>query len=276
MRLCFSLMASISLPCPKCAVVPRILKAVPCLVGSVGFSAPCPARDGRRLPVLKAQVKELSADSSLNSTMNHKKAEEDVFKNDIPKEPTSKEPVSEAAISAFMDEATRLIMLVDTSDVSELQLKHDDFELVIRKKEALAQPTPPPPAPVHYPPYFPPQYAMPPPPAPATTDPVASAPSAPPAAAGLPALPAPSGGAKSSLPPLKSPMAGTFYRSPAPNTPPFVKEGDKVKKGQTVCIIEAMKLMNEIEADKDGTVLEILIEDGKPVGFGKPILIIQP
>lgn len=113
--------------------------------------------------------------------------------------------------------------LVDTSDVSELQLKHDDFELVIRKKEALAQPTPPPPAPVQYPPYYPPQYAMPPPPPPAASDPVASAPSGPPAAAGLPALPAPSGPAKSSLPPLKSPMAGTFYRSPAPNAPPFVK-----------------------------------------------------
>ncbi|KAL6504009.1 hypothetical protein OROGR_025932 [Orobanche gracilis] len=70
-----------------------------------------------------------------------------------------------------------------------------------------------------------------------------------------------------SNPPLKCPMAGTFYRSPAPGEPPFVKVGDKVKKGQVLCIIEAMKLINEIEADTSGTLVEILAEDGKPVNI---------
>ncbi|XP_042439953.1 biotin carboxyl carrier protein of acetyl-CoA carboxylase 2, chloroplastic-like [Zingiber officinale] len=65
-------------------------------------------------------------------------------------------------------------------------------------------------------------------------------------------------------------MTGTFYRNPGPGLPPFVKPGDKVNKGQVLCIIEAMKLMNEIEADQAGTVVEILlIEDGKPVGVGQ-------
>ncbi|KAH7522851.1 hypothetical protein JRO89_XSUnG0096000 [Xanthoceras sorbifolium] len=70
---------------------------------------------------------------------------------------------------------------------------------------------------------------------------------------------------QSSHPPLKCPMAGTFYRCPGPGEPPFVKVGDKVQKGQVICIIEAMKLMNEIEADQSGTLTEILAEDGKSV-----------
>ncbi|XP_042445268.1 biotin carboxyl carrier protein of acetyl-CoA carboxylase, chloroplastic-like isoform X2 [Zingiber officinale] len=96
-------------------------------------------------------------------------------------------------------------------------------------------------------------------------------------AAPAPALPPPStAGSKSSIPPLKCPMAGTFYRCPAPGEPPFIKVGDKVQKGQVVCIIEAMKLMNDIEADKSGTVVEILAEDGKPVSVDMPLLVIQP
>ena len=73
---------------------------------------------------------------------------------------------------------------------------------------------------------------------------------------------------------LKSPMVGTFYRSASPGTKPFVEVGDAVKKGQTVCIIEAMKLMNEIEADHDGVVKAVLVENGQPVEYGDPLLII--
>ncbi len=73
---------------------------------------------------------------------------------------------------------------------------------------------------------------------------------------------------------LKSPMVGTFYRSASPGTKPFVEVGDAVKKGQTVCIIEAMKLMNEIEADHDGVVKAVLVENGQPVEYGEPLLII--
>ncbi|HET9042280.1 MAG TPA: acetyl-CoA carboxylase biotin carboxyl carrier protein [Burkholderiales bacterium] len=74
---------------------------------------------------------------------------------------------------------------------------------------------------------------------------------------------------------LKSPMVGTFYRAPSPGAKPFVEIGDTVKAGQTVCIIEAMKLLNEIEADKDGVVKAILAENGQPVEYGEPLLAIE-
>ena len=73
---------------------------------------------------------------------------------------------------------------------------------------------------------------------------------------------------------LKSPMVGTFYRSPSPDAKPFVEIGDTVRKGQTVCIIEAMKLMNEIEADRDGVVKAVLLESGQPVEYGEPLFLI--
>ena len=75
--------------------------------------------------------------------------------------------------------------------------------------------------------------------------------------------------------PLTSPMVGTFYRAPSPGADPFVKVGDTVKKGQVVCIIEAMKLLNEVEADMDGTVKEICVENGQPVEFGQSLFIIE-
>ncbi|WOL03701.1 biotin carboxyl carrier protein of acetyl-CoA carboxylase 1, chloroplastic [Canna indica] len=171
-------------------------------------------------------------------------------------------PLSEEAIAEFMSQVTDLVKLVDSRDIVELQLKQNNCELIIRKKEALPQP---PPAPV---------VMMQAPPTPASLPSAVPQPSPTP---GLPAPPSPAPAArspapkalKSSHPPLKSPMAGTFYRCPGPGIAPFVKPGDKVKKGQILCIIEAMKLMNEIEADQDGTVLEILVEDGKPVGLGQ-------
>ena len=73
---------------------------------------------------------------------------------------------------------------------------------------------------------------------------------------------------------LKSPMVGTFYRSPAPDAKAFVEVGDTVKEGQTVCIIEAMKLMNEIEADKSGVVKAVLVENGQPVEYGQPLILL--
>ena len=73
---------------------------------------------------------------------------------------------------------------------------------------------------------------------------------------------------------VKSPMVGTFYRSSSPDAKPFVEVGDTVRKGQTICIIEAMKLMNEIEADKDGVVREALVENGQPVEYGEPLFVI--
>ncbi|MCX6572605.1 MAG: acetyl-CoA carboxylase biotin carboxyl carrier protein [Candidatus Aminicenantes bacterium] len=75
---------------------------------------------------------------------------------------------------------------------------------------------------------------------------------------------------------VKSPMVGTFYRAPDPTSAPFVDIGDSVKKGQTLCIIEAMKLMNEIEADVDGTIAEIYAENAKPVEYGQKLFAILP
>jgi acetyl-CoA carboxylase biotin carboxyl carrier protein len=74
---------------------------------------------------------------------------------------------------------------------------------------------------------------------------------------------------------VKSPMVGTFYRSANPNSPPFVDVGSQVKEGDTLCIVEAMKLMNEIESDKAGTVKAILVENGQPVEYGMPLFVIE-
>ena len=74
---------------------------------------------------------------------------------------------------------------------------------------------------------------------------------------------------------LKSPMVGTFYRSPSPGAPSFVEVGQSVSKGQTLCIIEAMKLLNEIESDVAGTVKAILVENGQPVEYGQPLFLIE-
>lgn len=73
---------------------------------------------------------------------------------------------------------------------------------------------------------------------------------------------------------VKSPMVGTFYRSASPGTPPFVEIGSAIKEGDTLCIIEAMKLLNEIEADVSGVVTHILVENGQPVEFGQPLFVI--
>ena len=81
---------------------------------------------------------------------------------------------------------------------------------------------------------------------------------------------------KSELHAVVSPMVGTFYRAPSPSSPPFVEIGDIVKKKQTLCIVEAMKLMNEIESDADGVIKDIFVENGKPVEFGQKLFAIAP
>jgi acetyl-CoA carboxylase biotin carboxyl carrier protein len=75
---------------------------------------------------------------------------------------------------------------------------------------------------------------------------------------------------------IPSPMVGTFYRAPAPGEPAFIEVGDRIRSGQTVCIIEAMKLMNEIEAEVSGQVIEILLQNGEPVEYGQPLMRINP
>ena len=81
---------------------------------------------------------------------------------------------------------------------------------------------------------------------------------------------------RSGLVTITSPIVGTFYRSPSPDADPYVEEGDLVRKGQVLCLVEAMKLMNEIESEADGQVVKILVESTKPVEYGQPLFLIDP
>ena len=142
-----------------------------------------------------------------------------------------------------------LIDLVSESNISELEITEADGKVRIVKADPVGA------APVQYAPVP----TM--PPAPAAT--LAAATAEPPAA------PVETGH------PVKSPMVGTFYRSANPGAKPFAEVGDAIKEGDPICIIEAMKIMNEIEADKSGTVKRILCENGQAVEFGQPLLIIE-
>ncbi|MDR7091920.1 MULTISPECIES: acetyl-CoA carboxylase biotin carboxyl carrier protein [Cellvibrio] len=149
----------------------------------------------------------------------------------------------------------KLIELLEESNIGELEIKEGEESVRIARNSGTTQ-------------YFsapaPAGYAMPAAPAaaPAST-PVATAAAAPAAAA-----PAVTGHV------VKSPMVGTFYRSPSPGSPSFIEVGKHVKAGDVICIIEAMKMMNQIEADKTGVIEAILVEDGNPVEFDQPLVTI--
>ena len=145
-----------------------------------------------------------------------------------------------------------LIDLVSESGVAELEITEGDDRVRIVNRNGAA------PVQVHQPVTVAQPMPVP-----------APAPEAAPAPAPAPAAPQQTGT------PLTSPMVGTFYRAPSPGADPFVKVGDTVKKGQVVCIIEAMKLLNEVEADMDGTVKEVCVENGQPVEFGQSLFIIE-
>jgi acetyl-CoA carboxylase biotin carboxyl carrier protein len=161
------------------------------------------------------------------------------------------------------EELSDIVRMVNETDIVELELKSKRFSLSLKKKAALAEPVV--------------QVVQAAATAPVAAAPAPSAPSAPAAPAAAPAAaPKPAAAAPVQGVEVTSPMSGTMYRSPAPGEPPFVKEGDKVKKGQTVCIIEAMKLMNEIEAEVGGEVVKVCAENGQSVAPGQPLLIIKP
>ncbi len=147
-----------------------------------------------------------------------------------------------------------LIDLVSDSNVSELEITEAEGKVrIVKGGGAVVQ-----------------GYA----PAPVYAAPVAAAPAATPAPAAA-AAPAPVEAAAPAGHTVKSPMVGTFYRSSAPGAKPFVEVGDTIKEGETICIIEAMKILNEIEADKSGTVTQILSENGQAVEYGQPLFIIE-
>lgn len=143
----------------------------------------------------------------------------------------------------------KLIELLEESNVEELEIKEGEESVRISRgsRTVAAQP------------------------APVAAAPVAAAPVVAAAAAPAEAAPAP---AASSGHEVNSPMVGTFYRSSSPGSAPFVEVGQAIKAGDVVCIVEAMKMMNQIEADKSGVVEAILVEDGQPVEFDQPLIVI--
>lgn len=174
-----------------------------------------------------------------------------------------------------LNELRELLAAIDQTEIAELTLKSADFELTVRRGTrvdgrlfaidpnqagqaiaAVSSPAPP---------------IAPPPPATLTTELRAAEP---PASAPTQSAPPPKNDRR--LVEIISPMVGTFYRAPSPDEPPFVDAGDRVQVGQTVCIIEAMKLMNEIEAEVSGEIVEILVQNGQPVEYGQPLMRVNP
>jgi len=161
--------------------------------------------------------------------------------------------------------------MVNDTDIVELNVNSKKFKLAVKKKEALEAKEKPQVIYQQAPMGGAPVAAAAPAAAPAAAAPAAAPPAAAPAAKpAAPAAPAKVDGVE-----IASPMAGTFYRSPAPGEPAFVKEGDTVTAGQVIGIIEAMKLMNEIEAEVSGTVVKVVAENGKPVTPGQALVVIK-
>jgi acetyl-CoA carboxylase biotin carboxyl carrier protein len=152
----------------------------------------------------------------------------------------------------------KLIELLEESNIDEIEIKEGEESVRISRNGAQA-------AANAAASYAAPQYAAPPPP-PAAAPVPAPAPAAPIAEA--PAAPVNSGHV------VRSPMVGTFYRSPSPTSETFVEVGSSVKVGDVICIVEAMKMMNQIEADKAGTIEAILVDNGEPVEFDQPLFSI--
>lgn len=154
-----------------------------------------------------------------------------------------------------INKIARLLKVVSESDIAEIEIKEGEEQIKITRATAAVVPV---------------------------VQPVAATPAAPavvapaaPASAPVAAAPAPAPAAEETGHVMKSPMVGTFYRSANPEAPAFTEVGKTVKEGDTVCIIEAMKMMNQIAADKSGTIKKILVENGATVEFDQPLFIIE-
>jgi acetyl-CoA carboxylase biotin carboxyl carrier protein len=150
----------------------------------------------------------------------------------------------------------KLLDLISESEVNEVSIEEGDFKIKVKKtSDAAAQTV---------------QYQMPQQPQ------AAQAPVAPqPPASGSDASDTAAEASKPDGEVLKSPIVGTFYEAPSPDSDPFVTVGDRIEAGQTICIVEAMKIMNEIEAEFSGTVEKILVDNGSPVEYDQPLFIIK-
>jgi acetyl-CoA carboxylase biotin carboxyl carrier protein len=162
-------------------------------------------------------------------------------------------------VSINFVELQELLKTISQTNIGELVLKTDDFELVIRKEAPVVLAAPPAIAPVAVP---------------QTVTEVSPTASLSPVTEATPP-PAPPAVDKKWVA-VTSPMVGTFYSAPAPDEPPFVEAGERIRSGQIVCIIEAMKLMNEIESEIGGQVVEIVVKNGDPVEYGQTLLWIDP
>jgi acetyl-CoA carboxylase biotin carboxyl carrier protein len=159
-------------------------------------------------------------------------------------------------------ELKELIEFIIEKDIAEFELERGDVKLRIRRGAAPSEHPPAEriitvhPAPLAAPPAHAPEAV------PATAAPAAATPEAASAEAGLHMV--------------RSPIVGTYYESPSPGSPPFVKPGDAVEEGQVLCIVEAMKLMNEIEADVGGEIVKGLVKNGQPIEYGQELFAIRP
>jgi acetyl-CoA carboxylase biotin carboxyl carrier protein len=155
-----------------------------------------------------------------------------------------------------------LIKLINKSNIGEVSIEENDFKITIKqKKEQQTQ------QPVAAPVFLQPQVA--PPPVQSVQQPVQTK--------ETPAASAETGAAKQdNLITIKSPMIGTFYKRPSPDKPAFVEPGDEIAPGQVLCIIEAMKLFNEIESEVSGKIVKILAEDSSPVEYDQPLFLVEP
>jgi acetyl-CoA carboxylase biotin carboxyl carrier protein len=153
-----------------------------------------------------------------------------------------------------LKEIKELIKLVSESDVSEVEVERGDFKVSIKKveeKTTIIQQAAAPTVQAYVP-----------------ATPVASAPAAPAAPVHTPVA--------SNLITIKSPMIGTYYKTPSPDKPAFVNVGDEIKVGQVLCIVEAMKLFNEIESEVAGRIVKILVENSSPVEYDQPLFLVEP
>jgi acetyl-CoA carboxylase biotin carboxyl carrier protein len=156
-----------------------------------------------------------------------------------------------------------LLKAINKSNISELTVEEGDFKITIKQAQTISE--------TQFVAVQAPAMAMP----QAAPAPAAIAAPAPAAAPAQPAA-APAAADNGNLVTIKSPMIGTFYRSSGPDKPPFVNVGDEIKPGQAICIIEAMKLFNEIESEQKGKIVKVLVDDASPVEYDQPLFLVEP
>lgn len=155
------------------------------------------------------------------------------------------------SMSSSIEKISALLALMKDNDIVELELEEGEFSVALRKQGAFVS-------------------------APVAAAPAMMAAPQPMAAPAAPSTPAAAAAQDDpNLQPIKSPIVGTFYRAPSPEAAPFVQEGDTVRKDTVVCIIEAMKIMNEIRAETDGVIERVLVESGEPVEYGQPLFLVR-